>query len=634
MWPLRLTASFQPDGHKVLFEETLGSIPEGQQISDASSTSPSDSAVTAGSTPQTEVSGIDSLETHQVSKWPGYAAAVVAKEMSPLAVDAPSPACAVTDHIEDTYVLEDAGPLLTFLRFIEPGFTYQPTSTILNLWPQIDDNPTGVTWSMLSEVRNVADYLCAARSHADAFDLYYVIFCHLHKTMETYDRRHLITAVLNCARSSSTDQQSECAIAVLRLTLRDQGRGTGDHISAGVLHLYLGELYKKQKNEKSEASTATAIQHLAIPRENDTTKSVQGLMGRPPNAELYLPLPLYTSLIIQSKRSNPAYARHFSSSSASQRLAEKIRYNTIPKYLLNWCTDAIGIKAAELDPLAGILKGDTPIMKEAMARLLFCCFSELWLKDTRKVPDVGRYFAEADSALTYWEIPWPESLAAMSFVIADEAFRESDPLAATKKRFWTRTLATNLVRTTKVMLGRINDIEQSFTDKLLAFLVVSEDDSKPSQQVDQLSRKVLEIFAGNIVSSGILREEQGSPLKDIALRELGNISFLPVAAELREYVICQRSPSRTLYTPRSSFSSGARSLRALHSELGLASMLFLSTSKSKGSLPGSQSRHSSWSFEMVTGLGYEAALRTREGGPDAGPRNLLANPEDTIMIDV
>ena len=533
-------------------------------------------------------------------------------------------------------------PLLTFLRVVDPGFAYVPTSTIPQFWSQFprnsperscngstlenstrNDQSNIVGFHLLDEVNKVAGYLYAARSYADAFDLYYTVFCHLNKTSGLYDGPHLLTAVLDCARSASTNEQVECAAAVLRLSLRDQERGTGDHITAGVLHLYLGELYKKQKNEKSETSTATAIQHLAMSR---------GRVEPHTEAELYLPLPLYTSLIIQSKRFNPAYARYFSTISTSQRLAEKIRCNTVPKYLLKWCTDAIGSQAAYLDPLAWILTGDTSTMKEVMARLLFCCFSELWLKDARKVPGIGRYFAEADSAMNYWELPWPESLAAISSVIVDEAFRESDPLAATKRRFWTRTLSSNLVRTTKAMLDRISDTEQSFTDNLLTFVVTPED--KPEQsQVDQLSRRVLELFIGKVVSSGILRQTQECLLEDMALRELSSTSFLPVAADLRGHIVHPRPLSTTLYTPRSSFSSGARSLRATHVELGQGSMLSSFASTSKWSLTGSGSCRSSWSFERVTGLGHTSTLHTREEAPDGGSGKFSANSKDIIMID-
>ena len=533
-------------------------------------------------------------------------------------------------------------PLLTFLRVVDPGFAYVPTSTVLKFWSQflrnspdrrcnsfMLDNSTGndqsniVGFRLLDEVNKIAGYLYAARSYADAFDLYYTIFCHLNKTSGLYDGRHLLTAVLSCARSASTNEQVKCAAAVLRLSLRDQERGTGDHISAGVLHLYLGELYMKQKNEKSQTSTSTAIQHLAMSRDRVETDK---------EADLCLPLPLYTSLIIQSKRFHPAYARYFSTISTSQRLAEKIRCNTVPKYLLKWCTDAIGSQAAYLDPLAWILTGDTSTMKEVMARLLFCCFSELWLKDARKVPGTGRHFAEADSAMKYWELPWPESLAAISSVIVDEAFRESDPLAATKRHFWTKTLASSLVRATKAMLGRISDTEQNFTDTLLTFVVAPE--NKPAQsQVDQLSRKVLEFFTGKVVSSGILRQTQGCLSKDMASRELRNTSFLPVAADLRGRVVRQPPLSRTLYTPRSSFSSGASSLRATHAELRQGPMLSLSASMSKWSLTTSESRHSSWSFEMVTGLGHISTLHTCNGAPDDGPWDSLANPKDIIMVD-
>jgi hypothetical protein len=180
------------------------------------------------------------------------------------------------------------------------------------------------------------------------------------------------------------------------------------------------------------------------------------------------------------------------------------------------------------------------------------------------------------------------------------------------------------------MLGRISETEESFTDTFLAFVVASGDDRRPSQ-VDELSRKVLEVFAGNIVSSGILRQQRGSQSTDTEWIEL-----TPIAADLQGYVLNQSNLTRMLYTPRSSFSSGASSLRALHAELDRMSVISLSTLKSKTSLKAawSQSRRSSWSFELVTGLMPDSSLLVHEGDQGDGFGDFSETLEDTIMVDV
>ena len=511
----------------------------------------------------------------------------------------PSPTT-ILDKLDDTHVLEDGGPQLTFLSVVDPGFAYEPTSTILGLWPQFTGNSTDVTWSMLSEVRRVADCLQAAGSHADAFDLYYMVFCHLHRTLDTYIRQHLLRAVLNCVRSSSTVQQDTCAKAVLLLTLREQERGSGDHISAGVLHLYLSELYEKQRDEKSEASTITAIQYLAGACSGANPEDPFFSPLRVCTVfELDLPRRLHTSLILQSKSIPPEYASYFNpvpGSPASQQ-ARDIQFHTVSKHLLKWSADVIASKSKYLNHLVSILTGDTPTMKECIARLLFCCSFEAWLKSARG-GNGGRYYPEVQSALQESKMPWRESLSAISFLIVDEAFRDTDPLAAIKKRFTIKTFSSHLVRTIKAMLGRPSETKQSFTNTFLAFLVASGNDREPSQ-VGELSRKVLQVFVGNIVASGILRGEEGSVPEDIVWKDL-----MPDATDLQEYTIRQSSLSRMLYTPRSSFSSGARSLRALHADLDRISITSLSTLGSKSSLTRAwpQYHRSSWNFEMVTGL--------------------------------
>jgi hypothetical protein len=581
-------------------------------MSDTPSISSAGSAIVSDSTPRNEGGGNDGLLADRVPIQPGCGEARVPEGIHLNGISPPSSATTMLDKFDDTHVLEDGGPLLTFLSVVDPGFAYEPTSTILGLWPQFTGNSTDVTWSMLSEVSRVADCLHAARSHTDAFDLYYMVFCHLHRTLDTYIRRHLLRAVLNCVRSSSTVQQDACAMAVLRLTLREQERGTGDCISAGVLHLYLGELYEKQRNEKSEASTITAIQHLV--------KACSG--GNPEDPffypirvctvfELDLPRHLHTSLILQSKSIPPEYASYFTplpGSPASQR-APDIKFHTVSKHLLKWSADVIASKSKYLNHLASVLTGDTPTMKECVARLLFCCSFEAWLKRTRGA-DGGRYYSEAESTLKESKMPWRESLSAISFLIVDEAFRDTDPLAITKKRFTTKTFSSHLVRIIKTMLGRSSETEQSFAKMFLAFLAAPENDREPSQ-VGELSRKVLQVFVANIVSSGILRGEEGSVPEDMLWKDL-----TPDATDLQEYTIRQSSLSRMLYSPRSSFSSGARSLRALHAELDRISMASLSTlqSKSSSTTAWPQYRRSSWSFEMVTGL--------------------QSDSPDTIMVDV
>jgi hypothetical protein len=531
---------------------------------------------------------------------PACGEARVSKDIRLNRISPPSSPTTILDKLDDTHVLEDGGPLLTFLSVVDPGFAYEPTSTILGLWPQFTGNSTNVTWSMLSEVSEVADYLQAAGSNADAFDLYYMVFCYLHRTLDTYIRQHLLRAVLNCARSSSTVQQDACAKAVLLLTLREQERGTGDHISAGVLHLYLSELYEKQRDGKSGASTITAIRYLA---EACTRASPEDPFLYPIRVctvfELDLPQHLHTSLILQSKSIPSEYASYFNPvpGNSTSQPARDIKFHRVSKHLLKWSADVIASKSKYLNHLVSILTGDTPTMKECIARLLFCCSIEAWLKSAKE-PNGARYYSEAQSALEESKMPWRESLSAISFLIVDEAFRDTDPLATTKKRFTTKTFSSHLVRIIKAMLGRSSETKQSFTNTFLAFLVASRNDREPSQ-VGELSRKVLQVFVGNIISSGILRGEEGSVPEDIVWKDL-----TPDATDLQEYTIRQSSLSRMLYTPRSSFSSGARSLRALHADLDRISMASLSTLESKSSSTRAwpQYHHSSWSFEMVTGL--------------------------------
>lgn len=620
------------DGDSILFKETLGSIPEGRDVSDTSSTSAADSVMTPNSTLRTEISDDEQHVADQTSTQPASVEAGPSNNALLIGASLSALTCTTRKEYDETYVLEDGGPLLTFLKVVDPGFAYQPGSPFLRYWPQFAEKSVNVTWSVLNEIGIVASYLHAAGLDADAFDLYYMVFCHLHKTMDTYIRRNLLTAVLDCARTSSTEQQDACAVAVLRLALRDQERGSGDHISAGVLHLYLGELYKKQKNENSEASTVTAIQYLAEACGGDDEHDPYFSPVRARTVrELSLPDRLRTMLILHKKTIPPTYARYFSpdSDTPAFQVARDIKSYMLVKHLLVWCADVISSKSRNLNHLASMLIGDTANTRACISRMLFCCCLELWLRDQTNASGGGTNFSRAQSAIREMNLPLRTSLSALSFLIVNEAFRNSDPLAAIKKRFTTKTLASHLVRTVRAMLGRMSDTEESYTDTFLTFMAAAGNETTNSQ-VDELSQRILDVFISNLVSSGMLGEQRRSKSTGTQWKEL-----TPVAADLQGHVISQSPWSRTLYTPRSSFSSGARSLRALHAEREQISLKSLSMGRSKGSLTPawSLSRRSSWSFEHVTGLTHDSSSRL-PGDTTNGSGTSAENLEDTIMVDV
>jgi hypothetical protein len=255
---------------------------------------------------------------------------------------------------------------------------------------------------------------------------------------------------------------------------------------------------------------------------------------------------------------------------------------------------------------------------------------ESWLKDQANANRGGTYFSKAQLAINEAKLPFCASLSAVSFLIVDQAFRNSDPLATIKRRFTIKTLASHLIRTVKEMLGCISDTEESYTDRFLASMVVSENETT-NWQVDELSLGILDVFTSNLVSNGMLGEQQGSKSTATRWKELTSI-----AADLQGHVGSQSPWPRTLYTPRSSFSSGARSLRALHAEREQMSLGSLSSPRSKGSFSPvwSLSRRSSWSFELVTGLRHNASLRAVGGDTINGSSSSTADLEDTVMIDV
>jgi hypothetical protein len=188
----------------------------------------------------------------------------------------------------------------------------------------------------------------------------------------------------------------------------------------------------------------------------------------------------------------------------------------------------------------------------------------------------------------------------------------------------------------------IRTISKSETEKgfaavyLRLYQTVGEDrNNSPSE----LSQRAMKIFARNIVSTGRLSQhdfmlkEEGLLFKQDR-RWLDEEELAPAAVDFPEYTSRPPPLADMLFTPRSSFSSGARSFRIFHAEIS-RSIYSLSTRSSKTASSGmSMHSHSSLSFSAVTGLPSASPILMDTEDTELEAEEICEDLEDETMRDI
>jgi hypothetical protein len=541
-------------------------------------------------------------------------------------------------------------PVLVYFSCYVPDMDYNISTDMLQLWPSLWAEPRNISPGCIEEMGVVADCLCAAELYVDAFDLYYVILAYEYKSSFIFDDMRMHSAVLNCARTSATISQDNCAIALLRFALRwhvdyADPKPLSDHdestkqrfLLARVMHLYLDDLYVKRGRKESDWRSTRPTCALCSNQRCDDGVGLETIDARLPNRHRSI----LTAETLQRKLADSwGIGYNNLPIPAFKRPATVIQDSGVLTKLLVWCSVIIRTKAESLEKFTRILPQSVTEAKELVGRLLFCHFLDRWLKERNGYSGRSRAFKRLESSLAAVQMSPLESLSAAAFMIVGRDHWNS---ATSHGSTWffgngglARKLLSNLHRMVRV-------VSKSKTEKRFAavylrlYQTVGED---RNNSLSELSQRAMKLFARNIVSTGRLSR------RDFMLKEEGLLfeqdrrwpdeeELAPVAVDFPEYTSRPPPLADMLFTPRSSFSSGARSFRIYHAEISGRSIYSLSTRSSKTALSGmSMHSHSSLSFSAVTGLPPALPILMDTEDRELEAEKICKDLEDETMVDI
>jgi hypothetical protein len=532
-------------------------------------------------------------------------------------------------------------PVLIYFNCYVTDMDYTISTDMLQLWPSLWAEPRNISPSCIEEMGVVADCLCAAELYVDAFDLYYVILAYGYKSSFIFDDMRMHSAVLNCARTSATISQDNCAIALLHFALRwhddyanlkpllGYDGFTKPRLSlAHVMQLYLDDLYvEKARNEPACQTTIPCTDDIGLE-----------------TIDAHLPNRHRTFLTTEALRRELAdfWSTRYNDSSTPipRRPATAIQDSGVMAKLLVWCSVVIRTKAEPLEKFTRILPQSVAEAKELIGRLLFCHFLDRWLRDRNGYRGRSRAFKRLESSLRAAQMSPVESLSAAAFMIVGRDHGNTNTSPGSTLDFGNGGLARKLLRN---LHSIIRITPKSETEKRFAALylrlcqTLSEDRKNPPSE---LSQRAMKIFARNIVSTGRLSQrdfvlkEEGLPIEQDR-RWLDEEELVPAAVDFPEYASRPPPSADMLFTPRSSFSSGARSFRLYHAELLPRSIYSISTRSSKtASSDMSMHSHASFSFSAVTGLPSAPPILMDTEDTKLEAERIHQDLEDEVMLDI
>jgi hypothetical protein len=316
---------------------------------------------------------------------------------------------------------------------------------------------------------------------------------------------------------------------------------------------------------------------------------------------------------------------------AIHRVVNVCQSHRVIEKMLNWCSWVSIQKLNSLDAFIALFPLPKPVAKELIRKLLFCHFVEFFYRE--KYPEssdtsVGYY--DLRKALTDSGVYEEEALSAISFLIADGCNWDTAIFGAHSKRPAVGIVAFELFRSIKSMAKNTARTRKDFSTVYLSLLKIH--DAARRGPVYDLPYKVIKTFVRNIVSRGLLVRDAW---KDSSTRAL-ETDFVPVLADFPEYTIhTMETFSPTLFTPRSSFSSGARSLREQYARILQGSIGALARgSRTTLWSDVSMRSKSSLSFSAITGMPGTDIEFSDWGSINNDNQTINEDTEDEQMEDV
>jgi hypothetical protein len=453
------------------------------------------------------------------------------------------------------------------------------------------------------EIRMLAGCFFAARSYADAFDLYYIIWTEFGPSLVELEK---LAAAIDCARASATPRQDSCVEAILHHVLNTYpkdpflSRSAEDLLQESILHSFLRDLYENLKsNTNAEVHGNKALFHLDEQKLHILQKSfsdqphiISALESQIANRQRSISQAIgYNALTIP----NHDVSKHF---------AAELQKSGLIEDLLPWCVKTIHENAHGLDAFRSILPKQPFEQRGFIWRTLLCYLIERWLSERQKSSHAEDSITSKVLAAFAGFLSPPEALSAIAMLIVDDCPDQHNPLLPVGRQPPVGILSSALLKNIKD-LTKLRSTYRSFSEVYSSLMAASRDTR--GQQLDDKSQAMLRQFMMNIAPSSLVNRYL--PPRRVGLHG----SLVPSPDLFREFEIRRASLSNRLYSPRSSFSSGLNSMRATATSAMANSILSFAKRQSQNSASAMSATtdRSSWSFGGVTGMPRASSVYSR-----------------------
>ena len=476
-----------------------------------------------------------------------------------------------------------------------PSIDYEISDNASRLWSELNSRQDRL--KALDEMRVLAGCVFAARSYADAFDLYYIILVE----SEFSGLNHNLAAALDCARSAATAPQDAYVEAILHQRLGTFARRSvlprtpQSLLREHVLHCFLADLYVKLKKEpNAETHTGKAMLHL------DDHRLFILQQGYPNHRQLVAALETQ----IAKRQRTVSQTIGYNASTVSMRhiqrgLATEVQDHALLKDLLAWCAEIINDNARGLDAFSSVLPKQPIEQRGFICRTLFCYLVESWLDERQRLSSATKptTITTTQMEISSFEdiVSLPEALSAIAMLIVHDCPDLSRPHAPMGRQPYSWILSSTLLKNTKQLI-KLKTSYQSFSEIYLSLMAAPGEVRK--QPLNHKSRTLVLQFMMNIAPTSLVNRHL--PSRGVG----GYNSLVPSPGLFRDFEIRPASLSSRLYSPRSSFSSGLNSIRTTATKSIMDSVRSLAKRQSGASVTAmsTTSDRSSWSFGAVTGL--------------------------------
>jgi hypothetical protein len=436
-----------------------------------------------------------------------------------------------------------------------PSVEYEVSLNASRLWSEVNSRQD--TLEAINEIRVLADCYFAARSYADAFDLYYLIWT----ASDVQGREYMLAAAFNCARSSATPPQDACVEVILHQALRSYLFSyPPDPLRESMLHSFLGDLYEKLKiKTNAEVHLRKAMLHLDENELSNLDKSFPdyhhitiALERQIANRQRYVSQAIgYNASIVSTDR-------------ISKRFVAEIQHSSFLESLLAWCAVIVHENARGLDAFRSVLPKHPPTQRGFICRTLLCFLIERWLSERQRSGSAkGTITLKVLAGFERLVSP-PEALSAIAMLIAHDCPDQNRPPPPPGRQPSPGTLSSSLLKSIKELI-KVKWNRRSFSEVYL--LLMAGPGEVWSQQFDHKPCAMLYLFMMNVAPTSLVN-------RHLPARGVGSHNSLVPSPDLfREYEIRPASSSCLLYSPRSSFSSGLNSIRETATEAMMRSVL-------------------------------------------------------------